>query len=373
MNAYLTHLFQEGDPDKLISYMDGLNPDRFSLITFVDDLVPALVMESNLNFGSFHLIKMSLFLRNLSNRGVFSAETEKALAKLILQHLFYLEWIRVSADSLPHALEPIEHLLEEMLSEIADGNAHNAYLYAAKASMVDKGGLSNALLLNGSLSIPDTLGHSISCFYPVIDDVIAVDHPASGTSLLSLIMYLCRFRKQSHPVSAKNSPITPSEKSRLLATAASGTGIYDIHHMITFYTCQAWENASWNKGTIPPWTSLTGWIGEKPIDMKRQTRVAEARPVTIPESYEHWLELFRSKNRDAIVDSAIAIVTESREKAYDWLFRVYTEFYTPDWDPHYYTSLYAALELGCDLSIAPQDSTMALIQALEYFLEGIAP
>ena len=186
MNACLTHLFQEGDPDKLISYVDGMNQDRFSLITFVDDLVPALVMESNLDFGSFHLIKMSLFFRNLSNRGVFSAETEKALAKQNLQHLFYLEWIRVTADTLPHALEPMEHLLEEMLSEIADGNAHNAFLYAAKASQVDKGSLFNALLLNGAMSIPDTLGHSISCFYPVMEDVISVDHPASGTSLLSL-------------------------------------------------------------------------------------------------------------------------------------------------------------------------------------------
>jgi hypothetical protein len=251
MHVQLTQLFHEGDPEKLISYVDGLNPDRFSLITFIDRLVPALVMESNLRFGSFHLIKMSLFLRNMSRRKVFSAETEKALAKLVLQHLFYLEWIRISADPLPHDPDPVEHALDEMLSEIADGNAHNAYFYAAKIYQTEKGNLFNALLLNGSMSIPDTIGHSISCFYPVLEEVIAVDHPSAGTSLLSLIMYLCRLRKQSSSVTGKDLSITPSQKSQLLVKAASGTSIFDIHHMITFYIFQAWETASWNRGTIP--------------------------------------------------------------------------------------------------------------------------
>ncbi len=41
--------------------------------------------------------------------------------------------------------------------------------------------------------------------------------------------------------------------------------------------------------------------------------------------------------------------------------------YTPDWDPHYFTSLYAALELCRTPLIAREASQMALIQALDYF------
>lgn len=328
-------------------------------------------MESNLRFGSFHLIKMSLFLRNLSRRKVFSAGTEKALAKLVLQHLFYLEWVRISAESLPHAPDPVENAIDEMLSEIADGNAHNAYFYATKVSHTERDDLFNALLLNGSMSIPDTLGHSISCFYPVLEEVIAVDHPAAGTSLLSMIMYLCRLRRQSVSFAGDKSPIDPSIKSQLLERAASGTGIFDVHHMITFYIFQAWEKASWNNGTVPPWAKLADWFGDKRIDASRLARSTDAKPGLVPESYQQWQEIFSSKNREAIVGSTIALLNESWEKACDWLFRVYAEYYTPDWDPHYFTSLYAALELGRDPSIAAQDSTMALIQALEYFLNEI--
>jgi hypothetical protein len=371
MNMCLTKLFQDGDPDKLISYVDGLDQNSFSLITFIDSLSPALVMESNLRFGSFHLIKMSLFLRNLSRRKVFKAETERALAKLILQHLYYLEWIRISADPVPHSPDPVDNLIDKMLSEIKNGNAHNAYFYAAKALQTDKGTLFNALMLNGTLSIPNTIGHSISCFYPVIEEVIAVDHPAAGTSLLSLIMYLCRLRKQSAHVVVNDTPATPSEKSLLLLKAASGTSIIDIHHMITFYIFHAWENASWNPGMTPPWEKLHDWFGDKKIDTQRQTRAAEQKSMIVPESFQHWQNIFSGKNRDAIIDSAIAILNESWEKACDWFFRVYADYYTPDWDPHYFTSLYAALELSRDPSITAQDSTMALIQALEYFLDGI--
>ena len=372
MNTYLQQLFIDGNPDKLIRYVDGLDQESFSLVTFIDTLVPALVMESNLRFGSFHLIKMSLFLRKLSRKGVFSAETERELAKLILQHLYNLEWVRISADPLPHSPEPVDNTLDLMLSEIADGNAHNAYFYASRAFYQDKGSLFNALLCNGSMSISDTIGHSISCIYPVLEEVINADHPAAGTSLLSLIMYLCRYRQKSSANAVEDHlPITASDKSQLLARAASGTGIVEIHHMITFYICQAWAAASWNSHTVPPWQMLTDWIADKTVDADRQAWAMQIKPADIPENYQEWQKIFTGKNREVIINTALSIVDDSWVQACDWFFRVYADYYTADWDPHYYTSLYAALELCRDQSIAGQDSKMALIQALEYFLDDI--
>lgn len=373
MNAYLNKLFEAQNPDTFNEYIDRMDASHFSLVTFVDTLIPALVWESNLQFGSFHLIKMSLFIRNLARRKYFSAETELALAKVILQHLSYLEWTRISADPLQHMPDPIDEPVKRMLSAIEKGNAHNAYFYALTALQSDKEQLFNALLKNGAISIPDTIGHSISCFYPVLEDVLAVDHPAAATSLLSLILYLCRFRN-SRSAMVEGNAISDADKNRLLLQAASGTSILDIHHMITFYTLQAWETATWNKECTPPWEFLTDWIGEKEVDESQKEhvdRVIRQNTIDVPESYEAWQRLFAEKDQEAILDSAIALLRESSEKACDWLFRVYAEYYTPDWDPHYFTSLYAALELRQDTSISIEASTMAFIQALKYFVEEI--
>ena len=258
-----------------------------------------------------------------------------------------------------------------MLGEIEKGNVHNAFVYAATALQADRECLFTALMQNGAVSIPDTIGHSISCFFLVLDELLAVDHPAAGTSLLSLIMYLCRFRNaRSSTVEAKS--LDEADKNRLLEQAASETTIVDIHQMITFYTLQAWETASWNQASTPPWQRLTEWVADKAVDETRQARAAAEKSVAAPESYEAWQQVVEGQNREAIIDSAFAILEDSYEKACDWFFRIYAEAYTPDWDPHYFTSLYSAFELSRDASIAPRASRMALIQALEYFLNNHA-
>lgn len=367
MHAYMNQHFQEENPDKRIEYINQMDVEHFSLITFIDTLIPALVWESNLRFGNFHLIKMSLFIRKLARHNVFSQETERALAKLIIQHLYYLEWTRISADSLPHRPEPVSNPVEKMLDEIEEGNAHNAYFYGLVGLENHRDELFNALMQNGAISMEDTLGHSISCFYPVLEEVLAVDHPAAATALLSLILYLCRFRNASSS-SVQTLPISDEDKNRMLMQASSGTSIVDIHHMITFYTMFDWEKARWNSHSTPPWKLMQDWIGAKEVDRGRQD-LANGNLVAIPESYQEWKALFSSKNRASIVETAIAILEDSYAKACDWFFRVYAEHYTPDWDPHYITSLYAALELSLDPAISAEASRMALIQALEYFLE----
>ena len=95
MNVQMMQLFQNANHEKRIEYIDRMDPDHFSLITFIDSLTPALVWESNLRFGSFHLIKMSLYIRDFARRKFFSAETDRALAKAILQHLYYLPWPQI--------------------------------------------------------------------------------------------------------------------------------------------------------------------------------------------------------------------------------------------------------------------------------------
>lgn len=371
MTTELMQLLRQKDPDVLAAYLDRLNQEHFSLVTLIDALSPLLVMESNLRFGSFHLIKMSLFLRKLSQSGLLSQATEIALAKVVVQHLYYLEWIELSVSPLVHSPDPIDAPLDNMLTEIRKSNAHNAWFYAALALQDNKPHLIRTLLLNGAFSIPDTLGHSLSCFFPVLDEMVDMDHPAAGTALFSYILYLCRLRKKSQSISQPAQSLVVSDRSRLLQQAASGTSIVDAHHMITYYIFQAWEKASWQQAIPVPWSLLMDWIGTKQIDDRTARYRTQAAQVQLPGDYEEWRQIFAKKDKENIITISLSLLDTSFRQACDWLFRIYADYYTPDWDPHYFTSLYAALELYRDESVDQTGSTMAIIQALTYFIEDI--
>ena len=391
----LLRLLDQNNPDLLVEYVDNLNPKKFSLVTLVDALSPMLVMESNLTFGSFHLIKMSLFLRSMSLRGLLSKETEIALAKVIVQHLYYLEWSLLDISPHVHAPDPINKPISHMLTEIEQGNAHNAFFYASIALQSDKACLLDTLLLNGAKSIPDSLGHSISCFFPVLEDLVDVDHPATGTALFSYILYLCRHRAKNQPNNQATQDGRPNadqkadqkadniNRSTLLRQAASGTSIFDIHHMITFYIFLAWEKAAWHNNATLPWAMLKDWIGQKKIDQSRldsasvpgtvdaSGKIDTTGTVDIPANYHQWHQIFSEKNTERIASVALAVLAHDWQQASDWIMRSYADYYTPDWDPHYITSLYAALELYQNDAVNKTDSQMAIIQALTYFVENV--
>lgn len=371
MTTELMQLLRQKDPDDLAAYLDRLNREHFSLVTLIDALSPLLVMESNLRFGSFHLIKMSLFLRKLSQSGLLSQATEIALAKVVVQHLYYLEWIEIAVSPFVHAPDPIDAPLDNMLTEIRKGNAHNAWFYAALALQENKPQLIRTLLMNGVLSVPDTLGHSLSCFFPVLEQLVDMDHPAAGTALFSYILYLSRLRKNSLSGSQSAPGSAVSDRSRLLQQAASGTTIVDVHHMITYYIFQTWEKAAWQQAIPIPWSLLADWIGTKQIDDKAARHWSQSALVQLPGDYEQWRQIFAKKDKEKIMAITLSLLDTSFQQACDWLFRVYADYYTPDWDPHYFTSLYAALELYRDDTVDQNGSTMAIIQALSYFIEDI--
>lgn len=371
MTNDLIGLFRQKNPDLLVEYIDHLKRENFSLVSLIDSLSPMLVMESNLRFGNFHLIKMSLFLRNMGLRGLLSPETEVALAKVVVQHLYYLEWIQIAADPYSHVPDPVNEPIAKMLAEIGKGNVHNAYFYATIALKTEKHALLDALLLNGSISVPDTLGHSQSCFFPVLNDLLQTDHPSSGTALFSYILYLCRFRQKSEPKNPYAADTRIFDRAKLLQQAASGTSIFDIHHMITYYTYLVWERADWHHGDPLPWSVLVDWLGNKQIETNRLNHTLQAVTSVLPNEYEQWRHIFADMNKQKIIAVTISMLQRSWQQAYDWIFRSYADYYTPDWDPHYFTSLYAALEMYRDDSINRDGSTMAVIQALEYFLDNI--
>ena len=64
----------------------------------IDELLPLVLMETNLRYGSFHTVKMTLFIRELALEQYFSKPTERELARLLALEAAKRDWIGIQAD-----------------------------------------------------------------------------------------------------------------------------------------------------------------------------------------------------------------------------------------------------------------------------------
>ncbi len=349
--------------------------DNWSLVTIVDDLLPLLLMESNLRYGSFHKVKMSLFLRKLAVEGRLSRATQWELARLIALETARSDWISVHADGIGYGKRDISSAAERMIEAIDRGNSHNAFYYAVALMPEQSETLMRILLNLGASAIPRSLGHSLSCFFPVVQDVISVDHPKSSSALLSYIMFLSRYNASKDVLDKEYGRIEGSlDYGEFLKRCASGTGIVEIHHTITFYIATEWERAAFNRDGAVPYSLLLDWVGGKSLDKDRERRSAEAVYTgKTPDTYEEFTEQFSFENLDESVPYVYNILEKGSDRVIDWLFRLYASYYNHGWDPHYYTSLYSAIRLYTGDAVSDIVARrMALEQALQYFARGIA-
>ena len=72
-------------------------------------------------------------------------------------------------------------------------------------------------------------------------------------------------------------------------------------------------------------------------------------------TYEEFAKLFSFDDLDDTLAMVFMLLEIFPKQAVDWLFRFYAAHYTQEnWDPHYYTSLYAALRLYLEDTIEDQ-------------------
>ncbi|MFW5972233.1 MAG: hypothetical protein ACOCRL_01975 [Bacillota bacterium] len=348
------------------------NNDNWSFVSCMDELLPLTLMESNLKYGSFHLVKMSLFLRELSANGYFSKITERKLLDTITNLLIERSWVRVDAKIKGYKEKLIySDTAEIMIDEIHNSNIHNAYYYSIGLLKYSPQDLSQILMNLGAIHIPNTLGHSISCFFPVIKDILETNHLESGTALFSLIAYLCRYKFGESELDKNLKGNSPVNYITLMKRCSSGEGIINLHHMITFYIMLEWENASFNENNIVPYNILIDWIGDKEIDTKLEMNVQELDSSNkLVETYSSFKEKFSPEKPDISIYTFLSLLDRDSATAIDWIFRIYTNYYTAEWDPHYFTGLYCALKLYLSNKINNKTAArMAIYQAIRYFFE----
>ncbi|MGM0421155.1 MAG: hypothetical protein ACQEQG_09165 [Bacillota bacterium] len=375
MNTELQKIVLRKDEAAGEAYLEQLaRSQSWSLVSFIDELIPGLLFESNLTYSSFHQIKMALFLRRLSYEGKLKAETELKVAGLLLKEMLARNWLNVQAGSYT-GVDVVSDPREEMLTELNENNIHNAAYYGFHYYREDPAGLADTLLGLGALSVPDTLSHSLTCFQPVIQDLVYPGHAAAQSAIFSYLSYLNRkdlphdFQPEDYAVAEK------PDLNELLQKAASGSGIINLHHMITVYIYLAWARADYHKQDYPlPYRILLDWFADKDVDKARYERVSNLKVSSwLPVSYQEFYDAFVYDDPEETTRMVINMAEANYSKLVDWMIRLYAEDYEqPRWNPHFYTSVYAALSLyGMEEVENLEVLRMALDQAVRYYLNGM--
>ena len=358
------------DQEKINDIMSGLEDKDVNITDFINEFASIMLMEANLSFGNFHFIKMSLFLRELKLKGYFSKETEKKLINLLAVNMTERHFIKAEADRLGYkAIDADQATLKKMIEELNKGNTHNAYYYSLGLLKYKPEMLRNNLLMLGTESLSQTLGHSFTCFYPVLRDLVVENSQHDTNALFSYIMYLARFNYDEN-IHIQYNTDRFENIPQLTQICASGEGIVNLHHMITLAMYLLWEKDDVN-GDYITYNNFLDWIGSKEVDEKQKEKIENmTTDRDIPKSYEEFENEFSLKELDESMPLYLKLLEEDYENAIDWMFRLYPNYYTPSWDPHYFTSLYSALKLyKMDEAKEKIPSKMAVYQAIRYFAQ----
>jgi len=363
--------------EELEEYLKELETDkRFSLASLIEDLLPLMLMECSLRYGSFHFIKMSLFLRELSQKNYFSRESELEIAKVVVLGLSERHFINIKADSSGYQENEVnQKTYAKLAEEINSGNTHNAFYYALGILENEPEKLKEYLINLGMERISDSLGHSVSCFFPVMRDLVNHHKDLSATAVLSYIMYLSRYSYQGKYNSNQENRRKPSPKDLedLGLKAASGSGIINLHHMITYYSFLMLEDSSFYE-ELPPYTILENYFGGKDIEQKRLelADLNNKEKYQIAESYQQFKDYFSLANYQENLAFLFYNLDQNYKQTVSRLHRLFAEYYSPGWNPHYYTGLYCALGLyESDKINNKKVKKMAVIQAVEYFAGNV--
>lgn len=353
----------------------NISDHKWTLNSVVEDLLPQMVMQSNLQYKNFHLVKMALLLRRLALEKTFSRETEYQLARLICLELPKVQWVDIKADWMEPEDDDAIFTVGNLRSEIENHNVHNAYFYAMGLMNKDPDILNQFLLYKSAEFLSGTLGHSFSCFLPFALDLIHCHHPVAPSALLSYIMYLCRFNRED---AVKNPEIGNQlnfqQMLELIKIASSGDGILNIHHMITLFMFTEWECAPFNQHKEVPYGGLRTWIGNKEIDRERENLAKQIYRIdSPPRSFSDFFDRFSLDNPEKTVSMVLSLLELNPRQTIDWVFLSYLQYYKPgNWDPHYFTSLCAAFGLyRCSNFRTNAARRMPVIQAIKYFSDGI--
>lgn len=213
-------------------------------------------------------------MRRLTIENYFTKATQWKLARLITREMMSRPCVSIRAEKIAYDRKTGSSPLRKMIEELNHKNIQNAFYYSLGALEADEELLIKTLLKTGASFIPQSLGHTLSCFFPVMEDIVYLRHSCIETAILSYLMYLARYDCSDEVLNEDYGVLDHKpDYGVLLRKCTSGNGIVNLHHMITFFIFTIWEEAGFNREALVPYETLLDWIKDKELDEGRIERM----------------------------------------------------------------------------------------------------
>jgi hypothetical protein len=255
-------------------------------------------------------------------------------------------------------------------SAVGRGDREGAtLLMAAFAAREGAAELARRLLVLGSGYLDQTLGHSISCTVFMLLEMIDRPEEDSRPVLTALADYFCKGHFDTTPALRATRMIPEEEYSRHLLRAASGRGIVNLHHTITFYAIeQARPLVSDNEyhHMVQAGIEFMGEKDEEPVK-------ADDLESKDCKDYMAFFEQY-SKLEIGPVANCLAGMTTSTQRLPvlgRFLVRCLCDLYHGEYNPHNLTGLGSALWFANRYRNYSGLAVNALYQYVDYFFAEI--
>jgi hypothetical protein len=175
------------------------------------------------------------------------------------------------------------------------------------AFLKQKGGteFARCLLLLGSGYLNNSLGHSISCTAFILTEMLERADQDPWPALSTLASYFCQGRFHTTSVPKTGAPLLPKEMTGgNLLRAASGLGIVNLHHTITWYAIERVRELLTREDyghLAAAWVRFLGDKREEKVTLK-----GEAGEVV--EDYDRFYRLFSDLKPGPVTASSIRMI-----------------------------------------------------------------
>ena len=232
---------------------------------------------------------------------------------------------------------------QEIESAIRDQNPEKtAVLMAAFHGQAGEKELARRLLLLGSGYLDESLGHSVSCTAFILLEIFERIARDPWPAIATLADYFCRGRFHNTP-NFQRSPMVSSEGAleHQVLRAASGEGIVNLHHTITFYAMERVRhlfNREEFDHMLGSWISFMAEKETEQIESQIQKGASAS-------DYPGFYEIFSERDAGSTVACSIGMIvsTKGRQQLGRFLIKGLCDQYQGNYNPHYISGLGAAL------------------------------
>jgi hypothetical protein len=328
-------------------------------------LFPLAQRALNPHFINPHLPKMYRIDRKLS--AYLLREELPALIKIEV----YEFTRRPKLDLIPKKQLPSSRVtFNDIESAVKQGDTEAALLGMASFSKRDgMKEFARRLLLLGSGYLDPSLGHSVSCPAFILLEMMERKDQDPWLALTTLADYFCKGRFHTTPPLRRTASTAPDQIRRHTLRAASGRGIFNLHHTITRYAIEHvrhFFSEDEYRHFLEMWIALMGEKGEETINID----IAKSEPSDDYKSFSEVFFGFEARTVAAYLSGLFAS-ENSRQRLGRFLIKAVCDQYRGNYDPHFLTGLGAALWAIDQYWNQPAIATNALYQYLDYFFTEV--